>query len=64
MDDDTSGHPMIPGRVRRGSGVRRGDTWGVGFNPHRQQHRSPFDYFMVAAAFAVLLALVVWAIVG
>jgi hypothetical protein len=36
----------------------------VGFNPHRQQHRSPFDYFMVAAAFAVIIALVVWAIVG
>jgi hypothetical protein len=36
----------------------------VGFNPHRQQHRSPFDYVMVAAAFAVVIALVIWAFIG
>lgn len=46
------------------SGAQSGDTCHVGFNPHRQQHRSPFDYVMVAAAFAVVIALVIWAFIG
>ena len=36
----------------------------MGFNPHRQQRRSPLDYVMVVAALAVCLALVVWAFFG
>jgi len=34
---------------------------GVGFNPFRQQRRRPTDYVMVAAAFAVVAVLIVWA---
>ena len=45
-------------------GARAHDTERVGFNPHRQHRRSPADYLMVGAAAAVLIALVVWAIVG
>ena len=37
---------------------------GVGFNPHRQQRRTPFDYVMVAAALLVCLGLVIWAVIG
>ena len=36
----------------------------MGFNPFRQQRRSPVDYVMVAAAFAVVIALVAWALLG
>lgn len=36
----------------------------VGLNPFRQQKRSYADYVMVAAALAVCLALVVWALLG
>jgi hypothetical protein len=36
----------------------------MGFNPHRQQRRSPLDYVMVGAALAVCVALVVWAFLG
>ena len=43
---------------------RAGRYWGMGFNPFRQKRRSPADYVMVAAAFAVTVALVVWAFVG
>jgi hypothetical protein len=34
----------------------------VGLNPFRQQRRRPSDYVMVAAAFAVLAVLLVWAL--
>jgi len=34
----------------------------VGFNPLRQQRRRPSDYVMVAAAFAVVAVLLVWAL--
>jgi hypothetical protein len=36
----------------------------MGFNPHRQHRRSNFDYVMVGAAFAVCIALVLWAMFG
>jgi hypothetical protein len=36
----------------------------VGFNPHRQQRRSSFDYFMVAAAMAICIGLIIWAFFG
>jgi len=41
-----------------------GNTGIVGFNPHRQQRRSPFDYVMVGAALIVCLGLIVWALFG
>jgi len=36
----------------------------VGFNPHRQQRRTPFDYVMVGAAIIICLGLVIWAFFG
>jgi len=36
----------------------------VGFNPLRQQRRRPSDYLMVAAAFAVMAVLLIWALAG
>lgn len=39
-------------------------TPGMGFNPYRQQRRRPSDYLMVAAAVAVVVALLVWAVAG
>jgi len=36
----------------------------VGFNPLRQQRRRPTDIVMVAAAFAVVAVLLIWAVVG
>lgn len=36
----------------------------VGLNPFRQQKRSYADYVLVAAALAVCLALVIWALLG
>ena len=36
----------------------------MGFNPFRQQRRSPVDYVMVAAAFVVVALLVAWALLG
>ncbi len=44
----------------RGEGILA----AVGFNPHRQQRRTPFDYVMVAAALLVCLGLVIWAVLG
>lgn len=38
-------------------------TFGVGYNPFRKQQRSLADYLMVAAAVAVTVALVLWAVV-
>jgi hypothetical protein len=35
----------------------------VGFNPFRQQRRRPSDYLFVAAAFAVVVALLAWALI-
>jgi hypothetical protein len=34
----------------------------VGFNPFRQQRRRSTDYVMVAAAFAVVAILLIWAV--
>jgi hypothetical protein len=34
----------------------------MGFNPLRQQRRRPSDYLMVAAAFAVVAVLLIWAL--
>jgi hypothetical protein len=36
----------------------------VGFNPFRSRRRSAADYVMVAAAMAVCVALVLWAVLG
>jgi hypothetical protein len=36
----------------------------VGLNPFRQHRRSPADILLVAAALAVCLALVLWALLG
>ena len=36
----------------------------MGLNPFRQNRRSPADYVLVAAAVAVTLALVLWAMLG
>jgi hypothetical protein len=33
----------------------------MGFNPFRQHQRSPVDYVLVAAAFAAVLVLLLWA---
>jgi hypothetical protein len=33
----------------------------MGFNPFRQQRRSPVDYVLLAAALAAVLALLLWA---
>ena len=39
-----------------------GQNPGVGFNPFRQQRRRSTDYVMVAAAFAVVAVLLIWAV--
>jgi hypothetical protein len=36
----------------------------VGFNPFARHRRSTADYVMVVAAFAVIAALVAWALLG
>ena len=36
----------------------------MGFNPHRQQVRRKSDYVFVAAAVLVVLALLIWALLG
>jgi hypothetical protein len=36
----------------------------VGFDPQRRHTRTPLDYVLVAAALAVCLGLVLWAVVG
>lgn len=36
----------------------------MGFNPHRTHRRSPADYAMVAGAFVVVVALILWALLG
>jgi hypothetical protein len=36
----------------------------VGFNPFRQQRRRTGDYVLVAATFAVIVLLVLWALLG
>lgn len=36
----------------------------MGFNPFRQQRRRTGDYVLVAAAFIVIVALVLWAFLG
>jgi hypothetical protein len=36
----------------------------MGFNPHRVQRRSNWDYVFVGAAIAVCAALLVWAFLG
>jgi hypothetical protein len=36
----------------------------MGLNPYRKQQRRPGDYVLVAAAVAVTLALVLWALLG
>jgi hypothetical protein len=39
------------------------DNRGVGFNPFRQQKRRRSDYVLVAAAVAITLLLVLWALI-
>ena len=33
----------------------------MGFNPFRQQRRSPVDYVLLAAAFTLVIGLLLWA---
>jgi hypothetical protein len=40
-----------------------GQEWDVGFNPFRQQKRRSSDYVLVAAAVAITLLLVLWALI-
>lgn len=35
----------------------------MGLNPYRQQKRRPSDYLFVAAAFVIVVLLLVWALV-
>lgn len=46
--------------VPRGS-TTGGHTHGVGFNPFRQQRRSPVDLVVLAAALVLVVALLLWA---
>jgi hypothetical protein len=39
------------------------DTEGVGFNPFGQKRRRSSDYVMVAAAFAVIALVLLWALI-
>jgi hypothetical protein len=39
------------------------DTDRVGFNPFRQQRKRTSDYLLVAAALAVVVALLAWALI-
>ena len=55
MDGDATSAPGWPDR---------GDTGPVGFDPQRAHKRSPIDYVIVAAAFVVVLGLVLWALFG
>jgi hypothetical protein len=41
--------------------MSRDHTQGVGFNPFRQQRRSPVDYVLLAAALVIVVVLVLWA---
>lgn len=50
--------------VSRAAVAATGDTCLMGFNPHRVRRRTPSDYLMVFGALAVVVALVVWALVG
>jgi hypothetical protein len=47
-------------------GERHGGTIlvAMGFNPHRVQRRSSWDYVFVGAAILVCAGLLVWAFVG
>jgi hypothetical protein len=36
----------------------------MGFNPHRTQRRRPTDYVFVAAGLLVVVALLLWALLG
>ena len=53
-----------PSELESCKAAPNGDTWQMGFNPHRTHRRSPFDYVMVAAALVICLGLVLWAVLG
>ena len=50
--------------VRFADGPIAVDTEAMGLNPHRQYHRSPFDYVMVAGAVIACVGLLAWAFFG
>ena len=54
--------PLEASRLEHIGGL--GQNPPVGFNPLRQQRRRPSDIVMVAAAFAVVAVLLIWAVVG
>jgi hypothetical protein len=52
--------PLEASNLEHTKGV--GQNPPVGFNPFRQQRRRSTDYVMVAAAFAVVAVLLIWAV--
>ena len=53
----------MPEQAARGA-AGRSNVGPVGFNPFRQQRRSPADYVMVAGAVLACVLLVLWALFG
>ena len=50
--------------IRNGPGARRRYRSPMGFNPIRANRKRGSDVFFVAAAVIVVLALVIWALLG
>ncbi len=57
-----SEEPSASWRDRLAPGGRAQQNQPVGFNPYRQQRRRRSDYVFVAAAFAVVAVLLLWAL--
>lgn len=57
-----AGHSSAEASIRRGADKNPVIIGAMGFNPFRAQKRRRSDYVFLAAAFAVTLALLVWAI--
>jgi len=51
----------ITGHAITGDGITGDGAAAMGLNPFRQQRRRSTDYVFVAAAFAVVAVLLVWA---
>ena len=41
--------------------MRRTILLAMGFNPFRQQRRSPIDFVLLAAALVIVIAMLLWA---
>jgi hypothetical protein len=54
--------PVRPALARRPGGVRT--YLLVGLNPYRKHRRRPSDYVLVGGCLLVVLALVLWALLG